>query len=103
MQKQAPSTGRILVAVGLTLSCFALLLFLWVTFGGPIPFKPESYRITADFPEAITLSKEADVRIGGVTVGKGKNPGLAPEGECHPNPDVFNPPRATIEIEPQYA
>ncbi len=103
MQKQAPSIGRIMVAVGFTLSCFGLLLFLWVTFGGPIPFKPESYRITADFPEAITLSKEADVRIGGVSVGKVKSLGLAPESECHSNPTVCNATRATIEIDPQYA
>jgi ABC-type transporter Mla subunit MlaD len=91
------------VAVGFTLSCFALLLFLWVTFGGPVPFKPESYRFTADFPEAITLSKEADVRIGGVSVGKVKSLGLAPESECHSNPAACNTTRATIEIEPQYA
>ena len=88
MQKQAPSIGRILVAVGFTLSCFALLLFLWVTFGGPTPFKPESYRFTADFPEAITLAKEADVRIGGVSVGKVKDiePGArerVPKGSDH--------------------
>jgi phospholipid/cholesterol/gamma-HCH transport system substrate-binding protein len=103
VQKQAPSIGRILVAVGFTLSCFALLLFLWVTFGGPVPFKPESYRITADFPEAITLQKEADVRIGGVSVGKVKSIGLAPESECHTNPTVCNTTRATIEVDPQYA
>jgi ABC-type transporter Mla subunit MlaD len=103
MQKQAPSVGRILVAVGFTLSCFGLLLFLWVTFGGPVPFKPESYRFTADFPEAITLSKEADVRIGGVSVGKVKQIGLPPESECHGNPTGCNTTRATIEIEPQYA
>ena len=103
MQKQAPSVGRILVAVGFTLSCFALLLFLWVTFGGPVPFKPESYRITADFPEAITLQKEAEVRIGGVSVGRVKSIGLAPESECHTNPAVCNTTRATIEIDPQYA
>src|SRR4051812_13783162 len=103
MQKQAPSTGRILVAVGFTLSCFGLLLFLWVTFGGPIPFKQESYRITADFPEAITLSKEADVRIGGVSVGKVKSLGLAPDSECQKDPATCNTTRATIEIEPQYA
>ena len=103
MQKQAPSIGRILVAVGFTLSCFGLLLFLWVTFGGPVPFKPESYRFTADFPEAITLQKEADVRIGGVSVGKVKDIGLAPESECHTNPTVCNTTRATIEIDPQYA
>jgi phospholipid/cholesterol/gamma-HCH transport system substrate-binding protein len=94
MQKQAPSIGRILVAVGFALSCFALLLFLWVTFGGPVPFKPASYRFSADFPEAITLQKEADVRVGGVTVGKVKSLELPPEGDAT---------RAVIEIEPQYA
>jgi phospholipid/cholesterol/gamma-HCH transport system substrate-binding protein len=103
MQKQAPSVGRILVAVGFTLSCFALLLFLWVTFGGPIPLKPESYRFTADFPEAITLSKEADVRIGGVSVGKVKDLSLAPDSECQKDPTTCNTTRATIEIDPQYA
>jgi phospholipid/cholesterol/gamma-HCH transport system substrate-binding protein len=103
MQKQAPSAGRILVAVGFTLSCFGLLLFLWVTFGGPIPLKPESYRFTADFPEAITLQKEADVRIGGVSVGKVKDIGLAPDSECQKDPTTCNTTRATIEIEPQYA
>src|SRR3954466_5300914 len=92
-----------MIAIGFTLSCFALLLFLWVTFGGPIPFKPESYRITADFPEAITLSKEADVRIGGVSVGKVKQIGLAPESECHSNASLCNTTQATIEIDPQYA
>ena len=103
MQKSAPSMGRILVAVGFTLSCFALLLFLWVTFGGPVPFKPESYRFTADFPEGITLSKEADVRIGGVSVGKVKDIGLAPDSECQKDPTTCNTTRATIEIDPQYA
>src|SRR5689334_13317066 len=103
MQKQAPSVGRILVAVGFTLSCFGLLLFLWVTFGGPIPFKPESYRFTVDFPEAITLQKEADVRIGGVSVGKVKSLGLAPDSECQKDPTTCNTTRATIEIDPQYA
>jgi phospholipid/cholesterol/gamma-HCH transport system substrate-binding protein len=94
MQKQAPSIGRILVAVGFALSCFALLLFLWVTFGGSVPFKPASYKFTADFPEAITLQKEADVRIGGVSVGKVKELEL-PEDE--------NATRAVIEIDPEYA
>jgi phospholipid/cholesterol/gamma-HCH transport system substrate-binding protein len=103
MQKQAPSIGRILVAIGFTLSCFGLLLFLWVTFGGPIPFKPESYRFTADFPEAITLQKEADVRIGGVSVGKVKNLSLAPDSECQQDASTCNTTRATIEISPQYA
>jgi phospholipid/cholesterol/gamma-HCH transport system substrate-binding protein len=103
MQKQAPSIGRFMVAIGFTLSCFGLLLFLWVTFGGPVPFKPESYRFTADFPEAITLQKEAEVRIAGVTVGKVKQIGLAPESECHSDPTICNTTEATIEIDPQYA
>jgi phospholipid/cholesterol/gamma-HCH transport system substrate-binding protein len=94
MQTRPPSIGKIAVAAGFALSCFALLLFLWVTFGGPIPFKPESYRFTADFPEAITLQKEADVRVGGVTVGKVKELELPPEE---------NATRAVIEIEPEYA
>jgi phospholipid/cholesterol/gamma-HCH transport system substrate-binding protein len=94
MQKQAPSIGRILVAVGFALSCFALLLFLWVTFGGPVPFKPESYKFSADFPEAITLQEEAEVRIGGVTVGKVKELELPEDG---------NATRAVIEIDPEFA
>lgn len=94
MQKQAPSVGKIMVALGFTLSCFALLLFLWVTFGGAIPFKPASYRFTADFSEAITLQKEADVRIGGVSVGKVKDLNLPPDG---------NATRVEIEIDPEYA
>ncbi len=94
MQKQAPSVGRILVAIGFALSCFALLLFLWITFGGPVPFKPQSYRFTANFPEAITLSKEAEVRIGGVTVGKVKELALAEDEDAT---------QATIEIDPEFA
>ena len=53
MQKQAPSIGRILVAVGFALSCFGLLLFLWVAFGGPIPLAAKDYRVTAYFPEGL--------------------------------------------------
>jgi phospholipid/cholesterol/gamma-HCH transport system substrate-binding protein len=73
MIKEAPSIGRIVAMVGFALSCFALLLFLWLTFGGSIPLRPESYRLTAAFPEATTLPEEADVRLAGVNVGKVKN------------------------------
>src|SRR3954471_17782938 len=58
--------------VGFALSCFGLLLFLWIAFGGSIPLKPKGYRITASFSEATQLAKEADVRISGVPVGKVK-------------------------------
>ena len=38
------------------LSCFGLLLFLWLSFGGPIPLKPQGYRVQVAFPEATTLA-----------------------------------------------
>ena len=94
MQKQAPSIARILVAVGFALSCFGLLLFLWVSFGGPTPFKAKSYEFKADFPEAVTLAKESDVRIGGVSVGKVKKLAL---------PDEGNATEVTIQMDPQFA
>ncbi len=100
MQKQAPSLGRILVALGFALSCFGLILFLWVAFGGPIPLQPYDYKITAYFPEATQLAQESDVRIGGVSVGKVKSIELAPPDERVNGKDTTE---ATIEIDPQYA
>ena len=55
MQKQAPSLGRILTMVLFALSCFGLLLFLWLSFGGPIPLKPKGYQFKVAFPEATQL------------------------------------------------
>jgi len=70
MVKDTPSFGRIAAMVGFALSCFGLLLFLWLSFGGSIPLRPEGYRFTAKFPEASTLVEQADVRLAGVNVGK---------------------------------
>jgi phospholipid/cholesterol/gamma-HCH transport system substrate-binding protein len=100
MQKQAPSIVRIFVAAGFALSCFALLLFLWIAFGGPVPLKPKSYRITAYFPEATQLAVESDVRIGGVSVGKVKSVELAPEDVRIGGRDLS---AAVIEIDPEFA
>ncbi len=100
MQKQAPSLGRILIAIGFTLSCFGLILFLWVAFGGPIPLQPEGYKFTAYFPEATNLAQESDVRIGGVSVGKVKSVSLAPTEDRVDGKDTT---QAEIEIDPQYA
>src|SRR5215210_1970363 len=80
MVKQAPSLGRIIAMVVFTLSCFGLLIFLWLAFGGPIPIKPEGYRMKVRFPEAATLPVEADVRIAGVDVGKVKKKTLDKRG-----------------------
>ena len=100
MQKSAPSLGRVLIAVIFALSCFLLLLFLWVAFGGPVPLKSESYRVKAYFPEATQLALESDVRIGGVSVGKVKSVDLAPIDKRVNGLDTTE---AEIEIEPEYA
>jgi phospholipid/cholesterol/gamma-HCH transport system substrate-binding protein len=70
MQKQAPTLGRILVMAGFALSCFGLLLYLWVAFGGGFPLKPKGYQFHIRFGEATQLAQQADVRISGVPVGK---------------------------------
>lgn len=72
MIKQAPSLGRILTMIAFALSCFGILVFLWLSFGGSVPLKPEGYRVTVAFPEATQLAKEAEVRISGVKVGRVK-------------------------------
>jgi virulence factor Mce-like protein len=48
----------------------AILLYLWITFGGAVPLRAKGYRVTVNFPEAVTLADQADVRISGVNVGK---------------------------------
>ena len=80
MQKQAPTLGRLLTMVLFALSCFGLLLFLWLSFGGPIPLKPQGYRVKMAFPEATQLGLEADVRTAGVRVGKVRRKELDPDG-----------------------
>jgi virulence factor Mce-like protein len=94
MQKQAPSLGRIAVMVGFALSCFGLLLFLWLAFGGAVPLKPKGYRFTVPFREAGQLAQEADVRISGVTVGKVK--AITTDNQTGGSD-------ATIELQPRYA
>jgi virulence factor Mce-like protein len=80
MQKQAPSLGRIFVMVAFALSCFGLLLFLWLAFGGSIPLKPKGYQFKIPFKSATQLAQQADVRISGVPVGKVQKTTLARNG-----------------------
>jgi phospholipid/cholesterol/gamma-HCH transport system substrate-binding protein len=75
-------------------SCFGLLLFLWLSFGGPIPLKPKGYRVAMAFPEATTLATQADVRVAGVSVGKVTKLETDPKG---------NRTLATVEIDRAYA
>jgi phospholipid/cholesterol/gamma-HCH transport system substrate-binding protein len=94
MQKSAPSLPKILTMVVFALSCFGLLLFLWLSFGGPIPLKPKGYQLKVAFPEATTLATEADVRIAGVSVGKVRT--LEVDGDR-------NRTVATIELDREFA
>src|SRR5436190_12350125 len=70
MQKETPSAARLIGMAAFALSCFGLLLFLWVSFGGSVPLKAKAYELHVAFPEATTLAEQADVRLAGVTIGK---------------------------------
>ena len=72
MIKETPSLGRIFAMVAFALSCFGILVFLWLSFGGSVPLKPKGYRVTVAFPDATQLAQEADVRISGVRIGRVK-------------------------------
>jgi virulence factor Mce-like protein len=93
MQKQAPTFGRLLVMVVFALSCFGLLLFLWIAFGGATPLAPKGYRFATSFGEATQLAREADVRISGVPVGKVKEIETTPDGRS----------RTIIEMDRRFA
>jgi phospholipid/cholesterol/gamma-HCH transport system substrate-binding protein len=93
MQKRAPTLANILVIVLFALSCFGLLLFLWESFGGPVPLKPKGYRFTIAFPRTLALAEQSDVRISGVNVGHVISLKYDKDGLAH----------ATIEIAGKYA
>ena len=80
MIKTTPTLGRLMAMVVFAGSCLVIVLFLWLTFGGSIPLRPESYRFEAKVREAPTLPVEADVRVAGVSVGKVKKKALDARG-----------------------
>ena len=93
MQKRAPTLGNMLVIILFCLSCFGLLLFLWESFGGPVPLKPKGYQMSVAFPKALALAEQSNVRISGVDVGRVVALAHAKDGLTH----------ATIEINQRYA
>ena len=93
MQKRAPTLANILVIVLFALSCFGLLLFLWESFGGPLPLKPKGYRFTVAFPRALALAEQSEVRISGVDIGHVVTLKVGKDGRSH----------ATLEIDSQDA
>ncbi len=93
MQKRAPTLGNILVIILFALSCFGLLLFLWSSFGGPLPLKSKGYRFTVSFARTFVLSEQSDVRISGVDIGHVVSLKLNKHGSTD----------ATIEVDSKYA
>src|SRR5205807_1935549 len=94
MQTGSPAVTKIVTMVLFALSCVGLLLFLWLSFGGTIPFNPKGYEFRISFPNADQLATQADVRIAGVTVGKVINKTLDPQG---------NRTIATVQMDTKYA
>ena len=92
MQKTAPTFAKLATMAVFALSCFAILLFLWKSFGGPSPLAAQRYTLSADFDEATQLSTTAEVRISGVTVGRVK------QTELHGQRT-----RVTMQIDARYA
>lgn len=92
MIKRTPTAAQLTAMIAFAFSCFALILFLWVSFGGPVPLKPQGYRVNVSFDEAVQLATEADVRISGVPVGKVKK--VTPEA---------GRTGAELEIQPRYS
>jgi phospholipid/cholesterol/gamma-HCH transport system substrate-binding protein len=80
MDTGSPSLTKIMSMVLFALSCIGLLLFLWLSFGGTIPFNPQGYEFKASFTDASQLADQADVRIAGVSVGKVIAKSLDPQG-----------------------
>ena len=69
----APSFARIAAMVVFALSCFGLLLFLWLAFGGPCRSSRRATASPPRSPRPPSSPTEADVRISGVPVGKVKS------------------------------
>jgi phospholipid/cholesterol/gamma-HCH transport system substrate-binding protein len=92
MRPQANFTRQLAIIAAFATSCVVILIYLWSSFGGPIPLKPKHYRVRADFPNGSNLALNADVRISGVNVGHvvGKS-------------ERGNDMRVTFDLKPQYA
>jgi phospholipid/cholesterol/gamma-HCH transport system substrate-binding protein len=69
MPKQTPKLSQLIVMVMFALSCVGLLMWLWLSFGGPVPLKPKGYRVKTQIPETALLTKAADIRMAGLNVG----------------------------------
>jgi phospholipid/cholesterol/gamma-HCH transport system substrate-binding protein len=87
------SPGRIAVVVTFALSCFAIALYFWSTFGGSIPLRPKGYRISVPLKSGLILPTNAPVRIAGVDVGRTTGHSPLPGGRW----------LVTVELDAPYA
>ncbi|MHB8692255.1 MAG: MlaD family protein [Solirubrobacteraceae bacterium] len=94
METRAPRKLAVLMMLIFSLSCVGLLVFLWTSFGGTVPFAGRPYEFNVEFDQAVQLASQSDVRISGVSVGKVL--GVALDRRTGLN-------RATIAIDRQYA
>src|SRR6201995_23855 len=93
VNKQRPSNLAVVTMVAFTASCVGLLIFLWISFGGTLPFNAQGYRFSVEFNQATELAPNAQVEIAGVTVGH-----VASVGVDHRTGLT----RAVIQIDHQY-
>jgi phospholipid/cholesterol/gamma-HCH transport system substrate-binding protein len=93
MIKTAPRLWQLALMAAFVLSCFGVLLYLWLAFGGTAPLQAKGYRFHVEFPEATQLAEQADVRIAGVPVGK----------VVKLQPGAANTTSATLELDARYA
>jgi virulence factor Mce-like protein len=92
--KDTPSPLQLGAIVLFSLSCVGMLLFLWLSFSGPLPLRPSGYEFKVALPEATNLVPSAEVRVAGVQVGTVTEVDGDPEG---------NATLATIELERKFA
>lgn len=96
MNKQAPSIAQMIAIAGFALSCFGLLLFVWVAFGGPTPLAARGYEVKVPLTQVGQLAEQSQVNISGIEVGRVKAIDVG-EGEEAGSAIV------TVNIEPEYA
>lgn len=94
METRRPTAAKLLTMVLFAGSCVGLLLYLWISFGGTVPFAPAGYRFSVEFSQATELGTQASVDISGVPVGRVVSVGLDRRTGLT---------RAVIEIKPQFA
>jgi hypothetical protein len=67
VETRAPRPVAVLVMLGFCLTCVGLLVFLWLSFGGAVPFAGRPYEFHVEFNQAVELASQSDVRISGVS------------------------------------